>query len=185
MPVAAGVALSLKRENAGEIAVAFVGDGTWGEGSLYEALNLASLWNVPLVVVCENNGIAQTTPTQRNMAGSIAARAAAFDVDYLGVKTQDIAEIRTSLESALQRVRDDHRPLVVEFETQRLASHSKGDDTRGEEELSRLRERDWYQSSKFLPGESKSIVEEEVNRAISKLVNIVRDRAPSIWSAQQ
>lgn len=185
VPVAAGAALSLKRENAGEMAVAFIGDGTWGEGSVYEALNLASLWSVPLVIICENNGIAQTTPTQQNMAGSIANRATAFDVEFVGLETQEVAEIRTTLGPVLQRVRESHQPLVVEFKTQRLASHSKGDDTRREAELSGLREKDWYSSSRVLSQQEKEIVEGEVNLAIKKLRAEVSGRKPSVWRVNQ
>ncbi len=59
-----------------------IGDGTWGEGAVYEALNMAALWRLPLVVVAENNGIAQSTPTTRHLAGTIGGRARAFGIDF-------------------------------------------------------------------------------------------------------
>ena len=78
VPVATGVALQLKREKNNGVAVSFIGDGTWGQGAVYEALNMAALWQVPLVIICENNEISQSTPSSLNMAGSIKNRANAL-----------------------------------------------------------------------------------------------------------
>src|SRR5690606_28817310 len=78
LPVATGVALRLRDAEPGALALAYIGDGTWGEGAVYEALNMAALWRLPLVVVTENNGIAQTTPTSAQLAGTIGDRARAF-----------------------------------------------------------------------------------------------------------
>jgi pyruvate dehydrogenase E1 component alpha subunit len=144
VPVALGVAVHLASLGRGGIALAYVGDGSWGAGALYEALNMASLWRAPLVVVVENNGIAQSTPLARHLAGSIAGRAAAFDVRYEHIDTIDINDIRTALDQPIGAVRRGAGPLVVEFDTVRLGPHSKGDDTRPAEVLATLPERDWY-----------------------------------------
>lgn len=144
LPLAVGVALHLKREGGGSVAVAYVGDGAFGEGAVYEALNLASLWQVPLVVVVENNHIAQTTPTRCQLAGSIGGRAAAFGIDHRLVTEQHPAAVREQLAPLIHRVRDTGAPVVVEFDTVRLGPHSKGDDTRDEAELRMLRARDWH-----------------------------------------
>ncbi|WP_055591131.1 thiamine pyrophosphate-dependent dehydrogenase E1 component subunit alpha [Peterkaempfera griseoplana] len=143
LPVACGVALHLKRAEPGALACVYIGDGTFGEGAVYEALNLASLWGLPLLVVVENNGIAQSTPTSAHLAGSIAGRAAAFDVPYRHTDSVDVDEIRTLLAPAVEAVREG-APLVAEFATQRLGPHSKGDDTRPAEEVAGLREAGWY-----------------------------------------
>jgi pyruvate dehydrogenase E1 component alpha subunit len=154
LPVAVGCALHLKRAGAGGLALAYIGDGTFGQGAVYEALNMARLWSAPLVVVAENNHIAQTTPADRNMGGTIAGRAAAFGLDYQHVASTDVAAARERLAAPLQRVRDGHGPLVAEFDTVRLGPHSKGDDTRGPEELRRLRERDWHAAcERSFPGQ--------------------------------
>jgi TPP-dependent pyruvate/acetoin dehydrogenase alpha subunit len=145
LAVAVGVGLDLLRVGGGGIAVVYVGDGTWGEGAVYEGLNMARLWDVPLLVVVENNGIAQSTPTERHMAGTIGGRAAAFDVPHLLIRSRDPAEIRTLTGAAVARVRRSPSPLVLEFVTDRLGPHSKGDDTRSAEVVERLRERDWCQ----------------------------------------
>jgi pyruvate dehydrogenase E1 component alpha subunit len=143
LPVACGVALRLKRAEPGALACVHIGDGTFGEGSVYEAFNLAALWSLPLLVVVENNGIAQTTPLAANMAGDIAGRAAAFGVDHVRLETVDLAGIRRLLAPRVAAVREG-RPLVAEFVVHRLGPHSKGDDTRPAEAVERARAADWY-----------------------------------------
>ncbi|WP_214322213.1 thiamine pyrophosphate-dependent dehydrogenase E1 component subunit alpha [Nonomuraea sediminis] len=143
LPVAAGVALHLKQAEPGKLACAYIGDGTWGEGAVYETLNVAALWSLPLLVVVENNGIAQSTPLDRHMAGTIAGRAAAFGVARHLVTSRDLGEIRAGLAPVLAGVRDGG-PAVVEFLTDRLGPHSKGDDTRPAEDLELIRKNDWY-----------------------------------------
>jgi pyruvate dehydrogenase E1 component alpha subunit len=143
MPVAAGVALHLKRAEPGAIACVYIGDGTWGEGAVYEALNLAALWQLPLLVVVENNGIAQSTPTTSQMAGTVAGRAAAFGIRHHLVVSTDVNDIRLSLEPLVVEVREC-RPLVVEFVTHRLGPHSKGDDVRPAGAVQAARDNDWY-----------------------------------------
>jgi pyruvate dehydrogenase E1 component alpha subunit len=143
LPVAAGVALHLERKRAQLLALAYLGDGTWGEGAVYEALNMAQLWRLPLVVVVEHNGIAQSTPTGSQMAGTIGARARAFGVAHRRVTTMDVNTIRGTVGPLVAEVRQRPHPLVLEFDTQRLGPHSKGDDTRPAEVVERARELDW------------------------------------------
>ena len=144
LPVATGTALHLKRAGAGGLACVYVGDGAWGEGAVYEALNLAALWWLPVLVVVEHNGIAQSTPTARQMAGSIAGRAAAFGVPHVLVESRDVNVARALLAAPVRAVRDTGFPAVVEFLTDRLGPHSKGDDTRPAAERDALARRDWY-----------------------------------------
>jgi TPP-dependent pyruvate/acetoin dehydrogenase alpha subunit len=143
VPAALGVALHMRTTGARELAVAYIGDGTWGEGVVYEALNMAKLWRAPLVLVVENNHIAQSTPTRNAMAGSIRGRAAAFGVRYEHVTGSCIGTIRDRLVTPIERTRDGDGPLVVEFDTVRLGPHSKGDDTRDSAALAALRQEDW------------------------------------------
>lgn len=144
LPVAAGVALHLRRRRPGALALAYIGDGTWGEGAVYEALNLAALWHLPLLVVVEHNGIAQSTPTTAQLAGTIAGRAAAFGISHHRTESVDVNEIRAELGPLVARVRAESVPLVVEFATHRLGPHSKGDDSRPPEVIEQARRHDWY-----------------------------------------
>ncbi|WBB53728.1 thiamine pyrophosphate-dependent dehydrogenase E1 component subunit alpha [Verrucosispora sp. WMMD573] len=140
--LAVGAALHQSQAGDGGLACAFIGDGTFGQGVVYESLNLASLWRLPLVLVVEHNGIAQTTPTGAAMSGTIGARAAAFDVDHLLIDSSEVAEVRAAVSGAVRRVRQG-RPLVVECRVPRLGPHSRGDDTRSGADLKVLRELDW------------------------------------------
>jgi acetoin:2,6-dichlorophenolindophenol oxidoreductase subunit alpha len=143
LPVAVGTALHLTRTAPGALVCAYIGDGTWGEGAVYEALNLAALWRLPLLVVVENNGIAQSTLASAQMAGTIAGRAAAFGIDHVGIDSADPEAIRDVLGPLLDRVRAG-APLVAEFRTHRLGPHSKGDDSREAWMIREAADHDWY-----------------------------------------
>jgi TPP-dependent pyruvate/acetoin dehydrogenase alpha subunit len=140
LPVATGMALAEKFKQTGALAVVFLGDGTLGEGVTYEALNLASLWDAPILFVVENNHIAQTTPVELAVAGEIAARFSAFDIQVHELDTADIFEILPVAAKCLQTIRTHNAPQALILHTQRFGPHSKGDDTRPPEELARLRE---------------------------------------------
>jgi pyruvate dehydrogenase E1 component alpha subunit len=183
MPVAVGVGLHLKRHEPGTVAVVHVGDGTWGEGAVYEALNMAQLWRVPLVVVVEHNQIAQSTPTDLQMAGTIAARAAAFGCDHRYVDSVDVNVIRDAVEPALAGVREHPRPLVLEFAVPRIGPHSKGDDTRTERELTDLRARDWYQRYAESFPEQFAEADQRQRHAVAAVVAEVDARPPSSWES--
>jgi acetoin:2,6-dichlorophenolindophenol oxidoreductase subunit alpha len=139
VPVAAGIALHLKRAGDAGMAVAYIGDGTWGQGYVYETLNIARLWELPLLVVVEHNQIALSTPCAQGLAGSIAMRARAFDIDYLQITSRDVNQIRAAAAPRIRSARELCAPLVIEFLTSRLGPHSKGDDTRTAAELASTR----------------------------------------------
>lgn len=138
VPIAGGLALAQVLDKGQGIAAVFIGDGTLGEGVVYETLNMASAWSLPLLIVVEDNGIAQSTRTIDALAGSIAGRAAAFDVDYVETSTDDPAELIATTGQAIRRVRDVRLPVILHVHTRRLRSHSKGDDTRSAVELAEL-----------------------------------------------
>lgn len=181
VPVAAGAALHLKRYEPGRAAVVHVGDGTWGEGAVYEALNMASLWSLPLVVVVENNGIAQSTPAASHMAGTIAARAAAFGIDYWGTDSCDVNQLRSELAPLLDQVRRTSRPLVTEFATSRLGPHSKGDDTRAAAELDLIRAADWYPRYAAAFATQFDPLDRKQHALIASVVREVDARPLSVW----
>lgn len=139
--IGVGHAFALKRRGEDGIVAVIVGDGTTGQGLLYESLNLASVWELPLLFVVENNRIAQTTPTFDTVGGSIEARGAAF-----GLKTwrfHDADElILERVESVVGEVRSSRKPGFLVIDTLRLGPHSKGDDLRDAAEMTAIRERD-------------------------------------------
>jgi TPP-dependent pyruvate/acetoin dehydrogenase alpha subunit len=142
VPCAAGMALAEKFKKTGKIAVVFLGDGTLGEGVVYETLNLASLWNLPLLFVVEANGFAQSTPTARQLAGSFTQRAEAFGVRAMEGNGNDLAAVMALARDAVATVRKDSRPAWLVLHTYRLGPHSKGDDNRSAAELEQGREGD-------------------------------------------
>jgi TPP-dependent pyruvate/acetoin dehydrogenase alpha subunit len=168
-PVATGMALAEKRKGTGAVSVVFLGDGTLGEGTVYESLNLAALWQAPVLFVLENNRIAQTTPVDLALAGSIRARFTAFGIPATEYDTSDVQEIAAATATLLQEVRLSQSPRALILHTCRFAPHSKGDDTRPGEEIARMRqERDplTIQGARLSP-ESRAGIEKSVESAIT------------------
>jgi TPP-dependent pyruvate/acetoin dehydrogenase alpha subunit len=130
VPVATGMALAEKASGSRNIVSAFLGDGTLGEGVVYESLNIASLWSLPILFVVENNRYAQTTPISLAMAGSIPARFSAFGIDTWERDTSDVKEVAQAAGEAIKFVRESIRPAGLILHTYRFAAHSKGDDAR-------------------------------------------------------
>ena len=139
--IAAGLALARRMRGGGAIAAAIVGDGTLGQGLLYESMNLASVWNAPLLIVVENNGIAQTTYTKDTIGGSIEARGAAF-----GLKTwhlsDDDPDFCRHVADAVGTIRRDRCPGFLVLDCRRMGPHSKGDDLRNDDEMAPIHSRD-------------------------------------------
>jgi TPP-dependent pyruvate/acetoin dehydrogenase alpha subunit len=179
MPVGVGAALHLKRAGQGTLAAVFIGDGTFGEGAVYEALNIAQLWQLPLLVIVENNHSAQSTPSTLNTAGTIAGRAAAFGMAYRNVTHVDINEIRIELSSLVRSVRGKPMPAVVEFDTIRMGPHSKGDDTRDDEAREGLRARDWYALYAAALGERFERADARQRARVAGIIHEVETRPPA------
>lgn len=144
VPCATGHALAGRlRNNAQSVGVVFIGDGTLGEGIVYESLNLMSLLKVPLLVVCEDNEVAQSTPQSAALAGSIQARAEAFNVRTWSGTTDDPAALLRTAAEALQKVRETGAPGFFHVRVARLNAHSKGDDERPPELVAGLWRKDF------------------------------------------
>ncbi|MEV4893718.1 thiamine pyrophosphate-dependent dehydrogenase E1 component subunit alpha [Nonomuraea sp. NPDC055795] len=179
LPVAAGVALHLARAGSGALALVYIGDGTFGEGAVYEALNIIALWRLPVLVVVENNGIAQSTPIATHLAGTIAGRAAAFGIGHHLVEGFGLPGIRTALEPLIARVRQG-APLIAEFATHRIGPHSKGDDTRPPEVLSELR--DWRALYAAAHPEQAERLDQAARARVEAVAADVIARPPSRWA---
>src|SRR5206468_3939084 len=123
------------------IVAVMVGDGTLGEGLLYESLNLASIWSAPALFVVECNGIAQTTDTAATIGGDIVERGRAFGLACWRISDDD-ARLWQVAEEAVATVRRERRPGFLVIDTGRLGPHSKGDDLRPESQMAALRARD-------------------------------------------
>jgi len=151
-PVAAGLALHKKHNDDTGIVVIFIGDGTLGEGQLYEALNIYALWNLKVLVVLENNSWSQSTLSQSVRAGEIEDRVIGFGLKYFQADTVNIESLESTINECIKHVRETG-PAFVEIETARLKSHSKGDDNRSEalikdlwlsDILNKEKDKEWY-----------------------------------------
>ena len=148
VPNAAGAAYALK--GTGNIAVVFMGDGTLGQGVVYETLNMASLWKLPIVFVVDDNQYALSTRYYEAIAGSIRERFEAFNV-----------YVDDDVEWVIQNARRD-MPMAIIYSTYRLAPHSKGDDTRDAEEIAEYWKKDKVGE---IPQDIKELVDEAVKKA--------------------
>jgi TPP-dependent pyruvate/acetoin dehydrogenase alpha subunit len=142
VPCAVGMALAEKRRNSGAIIAVFLGDGTLGEGVVYESLNIASLWRLPVLFVVENNRYAQTTPLSANFAGDFSLRFKAFGIDIDELDTTDVIVISKAATLAVSSVRELGAPRAMLLNTYRLSPHSKGDDFRDPAEIEHFRQFD-------------------------------------------
>jgi acetoin:2,6-dichlorophenolindophenol oxidoreductase subunit alpha len=168
-PVATGMALAEKYKGTRAVSIVFLGDGTLGEGVVYESLNLAALWQAPVLYVLENNHIAQTTPIELALAGSVTVRFDAFGIPVIERDTSDVREIASLAAGLFKAARATQSPRALVLHTCRFAPHSKGDDTRPGSEIERMRqERDplAIQSTR-LPPEDRKRVELFIEAAIS------------------
>ncbi|MCG2590657.1 alpha-ketoacid dehydrogenase subunit alpha/beta [Rhodohalobacter sulfatireducens] len=160
-PVATGLGLSCKLKENNAISVVFIGDGTLGEGILYETLNIASVWELPVLFVLENNGIAQSTSIKQSIAGSISKRAESFDINFENTNSNNLSDLFAKTEEIVTYVRENSKPGFLEIKTNRLHSHSKSDDNRSEKLLEKLNEKDFLNN--FIqenPGESRKLLDE-------------------------
>lgn len=139
IPVATGVGLSGRLRGADDIVVLFMGDGALGEGVVYESLNMAALWHVPILFVVEDNGIAQTTPIELALAGDIQGRFESFGVPARSLASSDIDEIAAAAGQSIEEIRQSNDPRALVIRTNRFAPHSKGDDTRSPDDVERMR----------------------------------------------
>ena len=118
-----GAALACQLDGDGRVAVAFFGDGAANQGVLMEALNVSALWKLPLVLVCENNGFSEFSPTATVTSGTIARRADPFGVPGFVVEGNDIVAVWQAARSAVRRARDGLGPTMLECRTYRLRGH--------------------------------------------------------------
>jgi pyruvate dehydrogenase E1 component alpha subunit len=146
-PFAAGAAWSFAVAGSERVAVTFFGDGGANQGVLHETMNLAALWHLPLVFVCENNGYAVTFPQERSTAGSIVARAAAYGMASEQVDGMDVEAVLEAAGRGVATARAGGGPTFLECVTYRFFGHHTAERTmklgyRSEEEIETWRERD-------------------------------------------
>ncbi|MDE2264192.1 MAG: pyruvate dehydrogenase (acetyl-transferring) E1 component subunit alpha [Gammaproteobacteria bacterium] len=128
LPIAVGLALAQKLQRESDISVCFFGDGAVAEGEFHESLNLASLWQLPALFLCENNLYAMGTALERAQSETdIAARARAYRIDAAAVDGMDVFAVEESVRGAAERIRHSGGPALLEMRTYRFRAHSMFD----------------------------------------------------------
>ena len=128
IPIGTGAALALARRKSKQVVAVFMGDGAANQGVFHEALNMAALWKLPVIYLCENNRYAMSTPFAQAFATkTIAERVRAFGVPAEVVDGNAVLEVVKQVRSAAQRARAGNGPTFIELNTYRFCGHSKSD----------------------------------------------------------
>ncbi len=176
VPLAAGLAFSEKNKiKSKNIVTVFIGDGTLGEGVLYETLNIVSKWKLPLLIVVENNRYAQSTKIEFTLAGKIKDRFRAFDIETEELDTFNVSTIHQESFKMINKIRNSSKPGCLILNTYRFASHSKSDDGRSQSEVEKWKQKDPLIIAekeidenvvKDIQSEIRNLISNEINRAI-------------------
>ncbi|HEV2028330.1 MAG TPA: thiamine pyrophosphate-dependent dehydrogenase E1 component subunit alpha [Candidatus Dormibacteraeota bacterium] len=166
MGIATGAALSAKRRGTDQVAVCFFGEGALGQGILYECMNMAALWKLPVIYVCENNLYNEYTHYLETTAGDIALRPAGFGIPFHEANGQDVLEVFKTTEALVERARQGQGPAFVMCRTYRQHGHHVGDVDRAyyrpKEE-----ERQWAEERDPLTILAQSLIAEGVAEAVT------------------
>lgn len=192
LPIAVGTALATQVRRSGQVTVAFFGDGSANTGAAHEALNLASVWELPIVFVCENNLYAEYTPQTTHTKGTaIAERAAGYGMRGVRVDGYDVPAVFAAAATAIDAARRGDGPTLVEAMTYRWRGHNEGDRMtyRTKDEVKAWREKDailrfraWLEMRGFLgPGDDERLVA-EVRSEVDAVTEFART---SLWPAPE
>ncbi|HIA75173.1 MAG TPA: thiamine pyrophosphate-dependent dehydrogenase E1 component subunit alpha [Dehalococcoidia bacterium] len=188
IPVATGVALTAKVKGTDNVSVVFFGDGASSQGALHESMNLASIWDLPVIFVCENNRYAESTPFEYSVAGgSVSNRAAGYAIPGVTVDGQSVLDVFEVAKEAIGRARAGEGPTLIEAQTYRYLGHAGHDDPltyRSEEEQKYYMDRDCILTFKNYILDSSIANEEELAKievncetAVAKSVEFA-DKSP-------
>ena len=145
IPIAVGAALAIKKQKRDDVAVCFFGDGASNEGAFHEALNMAAIWKLPVIFVCENNKYGMSVSTDRSMSiADVAERAPGYNIPGVVVDGNAIADVAEAMLIATARARAGEGPSLIECKTYRTRGHSRSDRNRyrTKEEIDSWKERD-------------------------------------------
>lgn len=181
IPIACGLSLASILKGKDSVSVTFFGDGASNQGVLYESLNMASIWNLPVIFVCENNKYAQTTPASQTLAGgSVASRSNGFNIEGIKVDGMDVEKVYEVAKNAIDKTRVEKRPILIEAETYRFKGHWQGDPEmyRSKEEV-----KDWMKKDPIKIYENKLI--KKYNIDLKVIENIKKKVGKEILDAEE
>jgi 2-oxoisovalerate dehydrogenase E1 component len=182
LPIAVGVATAAQMRQDHSVVVAFFGDGAVAQGMFHEAVNLAAVWNLPVVFFCENNHYAEFSRAKDQHRGSLSARAAGYGIGYEHVDGNDVAAVSEVVGAVVAALRAGGRPVLIEAETYRWHGHYEGDpqNYRNPDELTDWKTRDpllvtrGQLSAAGIGDEVLDRVDEQVAQQIAKAVETAR-----------
>jgi pyruvate dehydrogenase E1 component alpha subunit len=180
-PIATGAAWAALRAGSDRVAVSFFGDGAVSQGVLLESLNLAALWRLPVVFICENNGYASTLTVRESVAGTIVGRAAAFGIPGHIVDGMDAEAVLAIVRGCVGRARAGEGPSFVECRTFRFDAHHTWEHRsliryRDKKEVEQGRLRDPVEiQGRRLPGDERRRIDEEIDARLAAAVAFALD----------
>ncbi|MBI3804907.1 MAG: pyruvate dehydrogenase (acetyl-transferring) E1 component subunit alpha [Nitrospirae bacterium] len=178
IPLATGIGFAMKYEKKDQVVLCFFGEGSVPSGNFHEALNLASLWRLPVVYICENNRFGMGTPVERSSAlYDIAHAAQAHDMPFHHIDGMDVTDVYTQMQKIIEGVRKAKRPIFVEARTYRYMGHSMSDPAHGhyrtKAEIDEHKKRDPILTLQQLLLETKEITKEEISKMERDIQDIV------------
>jgi TPP-dependent pyruvate/acetoin dehydrogenase alpha subunit len=178
IPIATGAALAYQLRGEYRVVACFFGDGATNEGAFHEAVNLASIWKLPVVFICENNKYGMSFSTEKSMAvANIADRASAYGIPGVTVDGNDVDAVYQATRTAVDRARAGEGPTLVENVTYRWKGHSKSDKNlyRTKEEISEWRAGDPIRRFEHAAKEAGLLTEDEVQAIRTLAMEEMRD----------
>jgi TPP-dependent pyruvate/acetoin dehydrogenase alpha subunit len=180
-PIIVGAGLSIKLRKTDQVGIVFFGDGAANRGTFHEAANMAAIWKLPVIFVCENNLYASTTPASYSLAGgTVAGRASAYGIPGYETNGNDVLDVRKAVTEAVARARKGKGPSIVENKTYRYRGHFEGDPQkyRLPEEIERFRQQEdpirlfsgRLKKEGILSDKAEKALKKEVSRSIEEAV---------------
>jgi 2-oxoisovalerate dehydrogenase E1 component len=183
LPIAAGAATAAQLRGEGAVVLAFFGDGAVAQGMFHEAVNLASVWNLPVIFFCENNKYAEFSPIATQTRASLADRAPGYAVDFHHVDGNDVVAVASLVNDVANKLRAGAGPVLIEADTYRWHGHYEGDPERyrDKQELAEWKARDPLVRLAARLGDLKvdvATIDQEVENRIDAAVEAARAASP-------
>ena len=180
IPLATGIGFALKYQKKDQVVLCFFGEGAVPSGNFHEALNLAALWRLPVIYICENNRFGMGTPVERSSAlYDIAHAARAHDMPFQHVDGMDAVDVYRQMAEIIEGVRKSKRPIFVEARTYRYMGHSMSDPAHGhyrtKEEIDEHKKRDPILTLRRQLLEEKKITDEEIKKTEQEIQEMIQE----------
>jgi len=186
IPIAAGAALAQKMKGTDRVVMSFFGDGATNEGAFHEAMNLAAIWDLPVIFICENNKYGMSFSTEKSMrVEHISERAAAYGMPGVTVPGNDVDAVFEATRTAVARARAGHGPTLIETVTYRWKGHSKSDKNayRTKEEIDEWKEKDPLVLFERLLENNNIMNRAEIDATVAEVREHIRDAMRDATSA--